>query len=153
MILDSQIVETTLLEYARTQRDPSFDSALVMSEWYDLFPASDSRSRKPLQWPQNFPNAGRAGVYFVFDESERLLYVGMSETNVQSRLGRYFGYENGRSGPCKIKDITPAWKTRPRYVRTIAVAKSWEAPILERFLIGVLQPLENTRGVSRTQSA
>ncbi len=152
MICDSQTVEASLLEYTQTQRDLSFSSTLVMSEWYDLFPASDSRPRKPLQWPQNFPNAGRAGVYFVFNESETLVYIGMSETNVQSRLGRYFGYDNGRSGPCKIKDITPAWKTSPRYVRTIAVAKSWEAPILERFLIGVLQPSDNTRGVSRPQS-
>ena len=149
MVCDSKTVEASLLKYAKAERNPSFSSALVMSDWYDLFPASDVSMQKPLKWPQNFPNAGKPGVYFVFDETESLLYVGMSQTDVQSRLGRYFGYMGGRSGPCKIKDISPPWKTRPRFVRTVTTRDSPEAPVLESFLIGVLQPPENTRGVSR----
>ncbi len=149
MVCDSNTVETSLLEYAEAKRDSSFSSALVISDWCDLLPANDSSVQKPLEWPQNFANAGKPGVYFVFDAAESLLYVAMSQTDVQSRLGRYFGYVSSRSGPCKIKDISPPWKTRPRFVRTVATRDPREAPLLESFLIGVLQPPENTRGVSR----
>ena len=149
MVCGSIQVEASLLQYTKTARDPLFGSSLVMSNWYDLFPVDDGNGGKPHKWPQNFPNAGKPGVYLVFDDSELLLYVGKSETDVQSRLGRYFGYETGRTGPCKIKSISPPWKVRPHFVRTIAVKDSKEAPLLEEFLIDVLQPPENTRGIRR----
>ena len=149
MVQDGSQLEAALLQYTKASRNPSFESPLVLSDWYDLFPAESSHAGKRYKWPQNFPNAGKPGVYLIFDASEVLLYVGKSERDVQSRLGRYFGCETGRSGPCKVKSISPPWKVRPHFVRTIAVEASQEAPLLEAFLIAVLQPPENTRGIRR----
>ena len=95
-------------------------------------------------WPEEWEHADRCGVYLILDVSMRLLYVGKASMGNQlwNRLGTYFG---GR-GKCKIKH--DQWSDRPEFVVTVAVPEesTWEAPALEEFLIGKLQPVDNVRG-------
>ena len=117
-----------------------------MSDWYSLFPHEEGCIATPHKWPEKFPNAGKPGVYFIFDAKMSLLYVGMTTRDLNRRLGNYFGYVSGRGSGCRINEkMLPPWKTRPCYVRTIPLNDSSEAQYLERFLIDTLEPPDNSR--------
>jgi len=123
---------------------PDFD----VSGLYDLFPKTDPRSDTAHHWPDDWPNAGRAGVYAVFADDRELLYVGKSSMNsfLAARLGAYFGYAPDRS--CRIKNT---WVRAPRFLVTVGVPddSTWEAPALEEFLIQKLNPPLNRNGRSK----
>ena len=133
------------LSHYSDHRDQHFSGLLTISDWYALFPEEPGYPVTVHKWPANFPNAGKPGVYLIFDMSKRLLYIGMTTVDVNRRLGSYFGYVSGRGSGCKIKNMQPPWKARPALVRTIAVNNPQEAPILERFLIETLKPRENSK--------
>ena len=116
----------------------------MLSDWYALFPDEPEAAGAAFKWPAKFPNTGKPGIYFIFDAQQSLLYVGMTTRDLNSRLGCYFGYESGWGSGCKIKDMQPTWKTRPCFVRTVAVQSLEEAPFLEKFLIQALRPPENS---------
>jgi hypothetical protein len=118
---------------------------------YDLFPLRGPE-KTPCggRWPESWPHLSRAGVYaFLSDEGE-LLYIGKASfrNSLAARLSTYCGYEAGPGTPCRLYH---QWKTNPRYVVTIAVPEStrFEASALEEFLIGELQPPENSIGLNR----
>ena len=78
----------------------------------------------------------------------QLLYIGKASW-LGRRLSTYFQYLTGRGSECKI--VHSGWKTRPSYVATVALNKSFEAAALEEYLIGVLNPEENALWVSRPE--
>ncbi len=70
----------------------------------------------------------------------QLLYVGKSAT-LGYRLSSYFRWSAGKGSPCRI--VHNAWKMRPTFIATIAVAESFEAAALEEYLIARVHPEEN----------
>jgi hypothetical protein len=124
---------------------------LEISNLYDLFPSAlhSLDAAPPDIWPAPYPFDQRAGVYLIFSESFELLYVGKSSMSqcIGKRLWTYFHYSPDQT--CVLKHST--WKQPPRFLITIAVpeATPFEAPALEEFLIGRLQPTSNTVGRKR----
>ena len=144
--IEYAIIEAAIASYVRTDRVPAFTDVLTMSDWYSLFPDEPDCVDTGYKWPEKFPNAGKAGVYLIFDSAMSLLYIGMTTRDLNNRLGNYFGYVNGRGSGFLVKaNMLPPWKKRPYYIRTIPVMHSEEAPILESYLIKTLKPPENSR--------
>ena len=142
------LLEQALNSYEKC-RVSVYTSPLDLSGVYALFPETDNGVSVAFRWPEKFPHAGKPGVYFIFSAQMSLLYIGSTTSDLNGRLGNYFGYVSGRSGPCRIKEMQPPWKTPPCYVRTIAVERPEEAPVLESYLIDSLQPPDNTKGIRR----
>lgn len=118
---------------------------------YDLFPERGSASLPcEGQWPASWAYPLRAGVYAFLSENAKLLYVGKASfrSSISARLATYCGYQERRSGPCKLSN---RWKGSPRYVVIVAVPEEsrFEASALEEFLIWKLQPPENSVGLER----
>lgn len=140
------MIEIAIASYIQTIRALAFTDTLAMSDWYSLFPKDQNCLDTKYQWPAKFPNAGKAGVYLIFDSVMSLLYVGMTTRDLNRRLGDYFGYVNGQGSDCLVKtNMLPPWKARPCYIRTIPLICSEEARILEAYLIKTLRPPENSR--------
>lgn len=138
--------EAAIASYVKTFRNPMFSEPLTISDWYSLFPHEEGCVDTPHKWPAKFPNAGKPGVYLIFDARMSLLYVGMTTRDLNGRLGNYFRYVSGRGSGCRINEkMLPPWKTRPYYVRTIPLDDSSEAQYLERFLIDTLRPPDNSK--------
>jgi hypothetical protein len=50
---------------------------LVCSKLYSLFPEETAAAMPTeMNWPESWPNHIHAGVYFVFDRTLRLMYIG-----------------------------------------------------------------------------
>jgi len=113
---------------------------LEYSEVYALFPEESRLTPMTLNWPDNWPFAGKPGVYLVFGANMQLLYVGKSAW-LGRRLSNYFQWSAGRASPCRI--VHSGWKTRPMFIATIAVTESFEAAALEEYLIAKVHPEEN----------
>lgn len=146
MPISVKTVEAAIATYAKKVRKPSFNGSVAMSDWYSLFPEEPGCRATAFKWPDNFPNANSPGAYLIFDAKMDLLYVGKTTRTLNSRLGCYFGYVAGRGSGCLIKpNMLPPWKTRPYYVRTIAVTNADEVHALESFLIDRLNPPDNSR--------
>jgi hypothetical protein len=84
------------------------------------------------------PVSHKAGCYILYSEAGELLYIGKASNtkSVGSRLVRF------RYAPV-------AWEPAPALVQIIEVSDPFEAPSLEEFLIGELQPKFNDRGIRR----
>jgi len=99
------------------------------------------------KWPEEWPNAGRSGVYLIFGEDRDLLYVGKASmsNSLGARLSSYFGYDENKVH-CKV--CHKSWHKKPCYIVSVAVPENmlFEAPALEEFLISKLPIPENTRG-------
>lgn len=145
-MINEAAIEDAIAEYQKGQRAPVYTGSLAMSGWYALFPDEDGCMNTVFKWPAKFPNTGTRMVYLIFDSELSLLYVGMTTLThpTRTRLGDYFGYVSGRGSGCLIKPMTPPWKARPYYVRTIPLSPN-EAPVLEAYLIQKLNPPENSR--------
>ena len=132
--------------YMQSHRVPKFSDPLVMSDWYSLFPHEKGCADTLYKWPAKFPNAGKPGVYLIYDAKMSIRYVGMTTGDLNLRVGCYFRYVSGRGSGCKINEkMLPPWKARPYYVRTIPLVDPSEAQYLERFLINTLNPPDNSR--------
>ena len=131
--------------YVENFRKPGLRK-LEISDLYDLFPPSYDE-KAPKQWPAPWPNNDSAGVYFVFDENQLLVYIGKSSmsSSVGFRLSAYFGFDAERR--CRIKH-PQSWNGTPRYVATIGMEKKYrfEAPALEEYLIAELDTTDNKAG-------
>lgn len=91
----------------------------------------------------SFPNAAAAGVYFVFDRDDNLLYIGKAD-GLGARLGSHFGWNADRtSGRVKNAKLNGA-----HAVRTIGLPEEsrFEAAAIEAFLIWRLDPGLNVIG-------
>ena len=122
--------------------------SLVVSGLYDLFSERGSDQQISLRWPDPWQSAVSAGVYIMLDEGLSILYVGKASlrNSLGSRLAGYFGYfQYPHDRRCKI--LSSNWTTLPRYVVTVGVAYPFEAPALEEYLIGELQPPDNRQGI------
>jgi hypothetical protein len=139
-------VESAIAAYHRDHRHPS-KSSLELSGLFDLYPDRPNFSGRLIdgRWPEKWPNADKKGVYIMFDEKMRLLYVGKASMNntIGSRLCEWFVYDSDRA--CKPKGV---WKTVPRFLATVGFPgeTSFEAPGLEEYLIIELNPAENVKG-------
>ncbi len=144
-----EIVEHTVAKYSELFRAAQYTDVLVLSDWYSLFPDEFPNVQTRYNWPDAYPNKGKPGVYFFFDSEQSLLYIGKSGGDMQRRLGDHVTWASNRSGPCKVleKKKGKPWRTRPCYVKTLAVQNPSEALPLEEFLIDKLQPPENTKGI------
>ena len=124
-------------EYQEKYRNPDLPK-FEISDPYDLKADWDAGKTWPL--------VGSQGVYAIFNAEKNLLYVGKaSQTNtLGNRLSSYFIYApDGKSCATPPNHI---WSSEPRYVIAVAVAYAFEAPSLEEYLIGELQPDDNVRG-------
>ena len=138
--------EEAVVSYMRKFRSSTYSEPLTMSEWYSLFPDEEGCADTPHKWPAKFPNAGKPGVYLIYDDKMLIRYVGMTTGDLNRRVGCYFRYVSGHGSGCKINEkMLPPWKARPYYVRTIPLMESLEAHYLERFLIDTLRPPDNRR--------
>jgi len=125
----SGVAVTKYVTLYRRSGLPEFE----VSKPLDLFPST------PPTGPWPYPV--RAGVYLIYSASFDLLYVGKAQY-LGERLSQHFG-----SG--EICVIRGKWTHQPpRYVINIAVPTDmpFEAPALEAFLIGELQPSDNSYG-------
>lgn len=140
------MIKEAIASYQKTHRAAVHTDSLAMSGWYALFPDEDGCMDTAFKWPAKFPNTGKPMVYLVFDADMSLLYIGMTTSThpTRTRLGDYFGYISGRRSSCLIKPMSPPWKARPYYVRTIPLSAN-EVPLLEAYLIRELNPPENSR--------
>lgn len=139
-------LHNVLDRYCNKYRRADFPT-LKISGLYDLFPDSEHPGlRTQFSWPDSWPGAGKAGVYFFFDSELTLLYIGKASmgNSLGGRLSSFCGF--GPNRKCSMKD--DGWKGNPRFVAVISVADhlKFEAPALEEFLIGELQPIDNTIG-------
>ena len=131
-MIQEELIEEVIAQYQESFREPAYTDMLAMSGWYALFPNEDGCKPTAYKWPDKFPNTGTPMVYLIFDKNMCLLYIKMTTQThpTRTRLGDYFGYVSGRGSGCFIKLMTPPWKARPYYVRTIPLT-AIEAPILE----------------------
>jgi hypothetical protein len=140
-------VRELVQRYNNTYHHPSL-RPLALSDIYSLFPDTKNPTSVTLGWPATWPCAGDPGVYLIFDCDMSLLYVGKASLNhtLGGRLSSYFQYARDGSRGC---EVLGTWSARPVFVVTIAVDsdKAFEAPALEEYLIGELQPPDNTRGI------
>lgn len=138
-----------IMEFLQRYRRPSI-LQIATSGLYDLYPdreLSKNASEAPIdfRWPDDYyPNAALPGVYAMFGEELKLLYVGKASGNssVGNRLGSYFTYsENKECNFCHS-----SWK--PRFIATATIDREFrfEAPSLEEYLIRELSPRWNTQG-------
>jgi hypothetical protein len=137
--------------YDKQQR-PAHAAPLAVSGLYDLFPDSPPDQSVPIhaRWPEKWPGADRPGVYMVFDQALRILYVGKASMNsaLGARLGTYFGHvDYPKDLTCRLVNPS-AWSATPRFVATVPLSddSAFVAPALEEFLIRTLDPPDNRQG-------
>ena len=139
-----ETLRVALNYYRQNLRREDFPS-LELSELYDLFPERGSSQAKK-KWPVAYPFANNAGVYFIFDEGLRLLYIGKASMNnhLVSRLSAYFEYDDDKK--CRVKSVD--WIGNPRYISVVPMDEQhkFEAPALEEYLIGQLVTTDNKAG-------
>ena len=131
-----------LLDYAtRFRRDDVGE--IEIGPALDLFPDEPSPKgfTAKANWKGLWPLAERAGVYFIYDQDFKLLYVGKA-WKFGPRLAQHFG---SKISGCMILG---RWSNRPRYVINVAVPRdmAFEAAALEAFLIYGLKPEDNIHG-------
>jgi GIY-YIG catalytic domain len=128
-------VLNAVADYQKTYRHPDLHP-LEVSGLYDLFPQEPTAVNAQFRWPEDqWPNAKKPGVYLIWDSDMSLRYVGRT-TLLGKRLHNYFRDSAGPGSPCRI--YHPGWKSRPRFVATIPVEKSFEAGSLEEYLMAAL---------------
>ena len=148
-MIDQRLTPTTdaIADYTAKYRRPEFPPFEV-SGLYDLFPAKPHTCATPPthSWPVPYPFDQRAGTYLIYSESLELLYVGKASMGscIGKRLWTYFHYAADQE--CTLKHST--WTQPPRFLLIVAAPEGmpFEAPALEEFLIGRLQPSNNSVG-------
>jgi hypothetical protein len=138
MVVGVDDIREALVNYHKEWRHPRL-TPLHVSGIYDLFPNRPTTFNVQHRWHQKeaWPNADFPGVYFVFDANLNLLYVGQS-SKMGRRLSQWF------KGSVHCDHIHGSWKTDPRFVATVPVARHFEALALEGHLIDLYGPPENT---------
>lgn len=128
---DNQRLLAALDDYVTNHRHPARRPFLMHD------PCTMSSEGIKGSWEGTDPS-WKAGCYAIFSQEGSLLYIGKASNSksVGDRLVR-FRYK------------ASAWAEKPAYVRIIEVVESFEAPSLEEFLIGRLQPRNNKHGSRR----
>jgi hypothetical protein len=135
-----------LVEYISLYRRADFPP-LEMSDPFDLFPDQpvpagiSPKSDAHRSWPFGH----RAGVYMIYSMAFKILYIGKAsmKKRLGDRLYTYFG--NGEK--CILR-AHHKWPDPPRFLVNIAVPADmpFEAPSIEEYLIGKLNPIWNVVG-------
>jgi hypothetical protein len=129
-------------EYARRFRRDDVGS-LEIGPALDLFPEEPGPRgfQAGTVWQRPWPHALRSGVYLIYDQDFKLIYIGKA-WNFGPRLAQHFG-----SNPDSCR-LLGKWPVRPRYVINVAVPDdmAFEAAALEAYLIHVLKPSDNYCG-------
>ncbi len=129
-------------------------SPIKLSEPYSLFPEETyPPADSEMCWPAPYPQCDRKGVYFIFGQTGRLLYIGKASlsSSLGTRLGRYFQYAEDRKR-CMVRN-GELWTEPPRFLATAAVPEDmpFEASALEEYLIAKLNPSDNVTGGVRAR--
>lgn len=123
-------------------RHPQLDS-FVVSGLYDLFPDKETTHSVSAQWPDEWLNNGKAGVYLFLDEELNVVYIGKADS-----LGRrlYDYCRSNQNSKCILQHTT--WKVTPRFLVTVGMAKeTWfENSSLESYLIRNVPTSDNVVG-------
>ncbi len=107
-----------------------------ISELYDL--------KEDWKADKSWYLAEAKGVYAILDDQEELLYIG--KASLGSSLGARLSFWFVGSAEGGVPVPSHNWSRPPRFVLTVAVEYSYEAPSLEEFLIKSLQPIDNAQG-------
>jgi hypothetical protein len=138
-------------EYNAVRRHPGIQPFKVSEGLYSLdkevlCPTGETVARR---WPATYEHADERGVYLIFDASLQLLYVGKAsmQNTIANRLATYFMYDEIQR--CRV--VHTKWSARPAFLLTVAAASDApeQAAALEEYLIRMLDPSDNTRGVLR----
>lgn len=137
------LLEDALSTYKAEFRKPEL-ADWELGELLALFP-KELIGGATKTWTDPWPLGDRAGVYFVFGREMNLLYVGKASMNscLGARLSSWF------CGSCESNcKVQGTWTERPYFVQCLAMPPglTFEAPALEEWLIGRLNPPDNTAG-------
>jgi hypothetical protein len=139
-----------LTEYVSKYRRSGLPD-LQVSPPFDLYPSQPVPSgiHPKGEYKDSWPNNEKAGVYMLYTNALKLLYIGKTSMNqgIGHRLSTYFGNGTDTGGAAPTRD----WLKPARFVVTIAVPDDmrFEAPMLEEFLIWKLSPPANEYGKRR----
>jgi hypothetical protein len=118
--------------YQNNYRHPKL-RRLEVSGLYDLRADEPTSVVAQSFWPNPpWPNHDQPGVYLIWDQEMSLRYVGRA-TTLGVRLHDRF--KEGPDGRCVMED---GWKSKPRFVATIPVERTFEAGALEEYLMAGL---------------
>jgi hypothetical protein len=136
-----QNVRAALEKYHNSYHNPSLPK-LELSGLYGIFPAASDRTacRAERSWPDYWPDVDELGVYFIFDRSLDLLYVGKAAI-LGRRLSEWLQYNDSRE--C---NVIGTWSRRPEYIATVRLSAAFEASSLEEFLIADPCPSDSIAG-------
>ena len=143
-----EVVQRELDNYKKQYRRSNFPD-LKLSALYALRP--DEALAVASDWDKEWPNSNHAGVYFIFDSSYRLLYVGKASMKncIGDRLSAHFPNDKATK-TCRIV----GWykQEQPMYVATVAIPHDikFEAAALEEYLIDRFNPIYNFQGINPT---
>ena len=131
--------------------EPTLQNAIVEIERYHARYRNPALARPevcepyrlPDDWRRSYFGAGHSGVYLFVDADEQVQYVGKSR-EMGTRLGWYLKHQD------KSRE-THEWKDPDTFGSVSAIVfvkleNAFEAPALEDFLIGRLQPAINKQG-------
>jgi excinuclease UvrABC nuclease subunit len=89
----------------------------------------------------------------MYDEGGRLLYIGLAR-HIARRLNSWFKYKKRQDPSLPWTSFADgSWHEQPKQLQTIKVNHPHEAPSLEAFLIGQLNPPENIHMKHRSDFA
>ena len=132
--------------FSKNFRHPSLPALNFVPDLYDLLPHLPTNHTAKGQWPAPWLSSFFSpGVYFVFDDSLNLLYVGVSTVAISIRTYDHFRTDRS-TGLCSPKDT---WPSQPRFIAALPVNPSmaWDACGLECYLIQQLKPPKNIQRV------
>lgn len=109
----------------------------VISEFCEINASRQKKRNDP------WPHGDDAGCYVMYSAERKLLYIGLAG-HIASRLNSWFRYNMRESHESPWTSVAKGnWNEQPKYLQTIKANIAYEAPSLEAFLIGVLNPSEN----------
>ncbi|WP_420725310.1 GIY-YIG nuclease family protein [Hwanghaeella sp. LZ110] len=93
-----------------------------------------------LDYEETWPNNSKPGCYFIFNDGMELLYIGKA-SHIGARLSSYFRFDETRTKGV-AKNIE-SWSSPPRFIVTVGLEHSYEAPSLEEYLLIHLKTSDN----------
>jgi len=132
------------------------DLKIAVKEFNKHFPRPDMSPLKlsgkydiRVDYSEPFPHAERPGVYIIFNTDNEVLRIGKvsCKNTLGNRLSAYYKWGQGDSeGVGRHEGYGDA-----KLIRVIGFPndRAFEAPALEEFLIGKLNPPYNTNGTNK----
>ncbi len=86
-----------------------------------------------VDW-DNLPNNKRIGVYFLYDENKKILYIGKSMSTMRQRLSYHLFVENPSPYDEEFNKVVLERRRRVKYFAYVDVPKNY-IDMVERYLI------------------